>query len=126
MIMGKYNLGKSTTGLRSKLTKDELYINEVKISPVVNSLFKELGDVVNSLQKIDIILNKSVKMELVKGNRAKTFKAWAKKCKGQANNAIDLKGKLIELYSDDVVKYPIKLLDDRIAELEKKIENMSK
>ena len=124
--MGKYNLGKSTTRMGSNLNKEKLYINEVKITRVINDVLKELDDVTNSLQKINIILNKSVKMELVKGNKAKTFKAWAKKCKGQANNAFDVKGKVVELYSDDVVKYPIKLLDDRIAELEKKIAEMNK
>lgn len=123
--MGKYNLGKSTTKMGGKLTKDELYLNEVKTEPIVKNILKELDDINNSLQKINIILNRSVKIGTVKGSKANTFKAWARKSKEQANNALKLKEKVSTKYEKDVRDYPIKLLDDRIAELEKKIAMMS-
>lgn len=126
MIMGKYSLGKSTTRVGNNLNKNDLYINEVKADPIVKNILKELDDINSSLQKINIILNRSVKIEAVKGSKARSFKAWARKCKEQANNALKLKEKVSTKYNKDVKDYPIKLLDDRIAELEKKIAMMSK
>ena len=123
--MGKYSLGKSTTKMGSKITKDELYLNEAKVDPVIRNINKELDGINDSLQKINIILNKSVKLGAVKGSKANTFKSWAKKSKGQAANALKLKEKVSTKYNKDVKDYPIKLLDDRIAELEKKIAAMS-
>lgn len=123
--MGKYSLGKSTTKMSTKLSKDELYLNEVKAEKVVKNILKELDGINDSLQKINIILNKSIKLGVVKGSKANTFKSWAKKCKGQANNALKLKEKVSTKYDKDAKDYPIKLLDDRIAELEKKIAAMS-
>ena len=124
--MGKYNLGKSTTKMGGKLNKDELYLNEVKADPIVKNVLKELDDISNSLQKINITLNRSVKIGAVKGSKANTFKAWARKSKEQASNALKLKEKVSNKYNKDIRDYPIKILDDRIAELEKKIEMMSK
>ena len=123
--MGKYNLGKSITKMDQRLVKEGIYINEVKADPIVRNILKELDDVSVSLQKINIILNRSVNIGVVKGNKANTFKAWARKGKEQANNALKVKEKLSTKYDKDVRDYPIKLLDDRIAELEKKIAMMS-
>ena len=124
MIMGKYNLGKSIARTESKLSRDELYLNEVKTESVIKNTLKELDDISVSLQKINIILNRSVKIGAVKGSKANSFKAWARKSKEQANNAVKLKEKVSTKYNKDVKDYPIKLLDDRIAELEKKIAAM--
>ena len=94
MTMGKYNLGKSTTKMDQRLVKEGIYINEVKADPIVRNILKELDDVSVSLQKINIILNRSVNIGVVKGNKANTFKSWARKGKEQANNALKLKEKL--------------------------------
>lgn len=125
IIMGKYNLGRSTTKVGEKIVKDNLYLNEAKADPIVKSILKELDNVNNSLQKINIILNRSVNIGVVKGNKANTFKSWARKSKEQGNNALKLVDKVSTKYNKDVRDYPIKLLDDRIAELEKKIAMMS-
>lgn len=122
--MGKYNLGKSTTRMGTKLTKGELYLNEVKTEPIIKNILKELDGISVSLQKINIILNRSAKIGAVKGNKASTFKAWGRKSKSQADSALKLKEKVSTKYNKDVKDYPIKLLDDRIAELEKKIAAM--
>lgn len=123
--MGKYNLGKSTTKMGVKLVKEGIYINEVKADPLIRNIIKELDEVSTSLQKINIILNRSVNIGVVKGNKANTFKSWARKSKEQATNALKVKEKVCTKYDKDVRDYPIKLLDDRIAELEKKIAMMS-
>ena len=124
--MGKYNLGKSTTKIQEKITKEGIYINEVKADPIVKNILKELDDINTFLQKINITLNRSVNIGVVKGTKANTFKSWARKSKEQANNALKLKEKISTKYNKDVKDYPIKLLDERIAELEKKIAMMSK
>ena len=124
--MGKYNLGKSTTKIQEKITKEGIYINEVKADPIIKNILKELDDINTSLQKINITLNRSVNIGVVKGTKANTFKSWARKSKEQANNALKLKEKISTKYNKDVKDYPIKLLDERIAELEKKIAMMSK
>ena len=124
--MGKYNLGKSTTKMGTKLTKEDIYLNEVKADPIIKNILKELDGVSASLQNINILLNRSVKVAGIKGNKAITFKSWARKSKAQANNALKIKDKVTTKYNKDVKDYPIKLLDDRIAELEKKIAILSK
>ena len=123
--MGKYNLGKSTTKMDERLVKEGIYINEVKADPIIKNILKELDNINISLQKINIVLNRSVNIGMVKGAKANTFKAWARKGKEQANNALKLRDKVAAKYDKDIRDYPIKLLDDRIAELEKKIAMMS-
>ena len=123
--MGKYNLGKSTTKMGGKIAKGELYLNEVKTEPTMKNILKELDEISNSLQRINITLNRSVKIGAVKGSKANSFKSWGKKCKSQADNALKLKEKVSAKYNKDVRDYPIKLLDDRIAELEAKIAMLS-
>lgn len=124
--MGKFNLGKSTTKVQEKITKEELYLNEVRADSIIKNILKELDNINTSLQQINITLNRTAKIGAVKGNKASTFKAWARKSKEQGNNAIKLKDKITVKYNKDVRDYPVKLLDDRIAELEKKIAMMSK
>lgn len=123
--MGKYNLGKSTTKVGDKLVKEGIYLNEVKADPIIKNIMKELDEVSTSLQKINITLNRSVNIGVVKGNKANTFKSWARKSREQAGNALKVKEKVSTKYSKDVKDYPIKLLDERIAELEKKIAMLS-
>ena len=124
--MGKYNLGKSTKEVQNKIVKDKLSINESKAKPLVKDIDKQLDNISDSLHKINNILNRSVSIGLIKGSKGNSFKSWAKKSKAQADNAIKLKTRLDESFETDVREYPIKLLDQRIAELEKKIESMSK
>ena len=123
--MGKYNLGKSTTEIQNRIVKDKLSINESKSRPLVKDINKQLDNIVDSLHKINNILNRTVSIGLVKGSKGNSFKSWAKKSKSQADNALKLKEKLNESYETDVREYPIKLLDQRIKELEEKIESMS-
>lgn len=123
--MGKYNLGKSTTKMGTKLVKEGIYLNEQKADPAVKNILKELDNISTSLQKINIILNRSVNIGVVKGNKANTFKSWARKSKEQSSNALKLMDKVSTKYEKDARDFPIKLLDDRIAELEKKIAMMS-
>lgn len=123
--MGKYNLGKSTSKVKDGVNSAGIYINEAKATPVVGFIDEELGDISNSLNKINNILNRAVSIGAIKGARANTFKSWAKKSKAQATNAGKIKDKLDTTYAIDVKEYPIKLLDARIAELERKLASIS-
>ena len=123
--MGKYNLGKSNVNVQNKVTKEGLYINEAKTELIAKDINKQLDNISTSLQKINNILNRSVSMGAVKGNKGNTFKSWAKKCKSQSLNADKLKDRFNSKYNKDTKEYPIKLLDERIAELERKIASMS-
>ena len=123
--MGKYNLGENKTGLSDQITKTHMYLNEKKANKLVNNIEEQLDDIKKSLFHSQLLLNQSVKSGYVKGKRADAFKAWAKKSKSQANQVEKLKDTLSSSYQDDVHNYPLQLLDDRIAELEKRIASMS-
>ena len=122
--MGKYNLGKSTTTVQNKITKDSFYLNESKCNTIVKDIDKQLDSISTSLHKITNVLNRTVSIGVVKGAKGTSFKAWAKKSKSQADNALKLKEKLDTKYSSDVRDYPIRVLNDRIAELERKIAEL--
>ena len=124
--MGKYSLGKVNVIVDRRLSKDRLFINEDKTKSTEKRIGKELENVSTSLGAINNLLNRSVKEGLVKGMRAKAFKSWAKKAKSQSNNAIKVKNDLHEKYSEDITRFPIQELDDRIAELEKELEELTK
>ena len=124
--MGKYNLGKVTEEVSSRIDKKNLYVNEKKAEPIVKDMEKQLTRIRTSLLKINLLLNESTSSKMVKGSRATVFKGWAKKAKSQATTAENLKVLLEASYKHDVDKYPIKMLDDRIAELEKRIVELSK
>lgn len=123
--MGKYNLGENNTGLSDQIIRTHMYLNEKKSNKLVDSIEEQLDDIRKSLLHIQLLLNQSAKTEMVKGKRAEAFKGWAKKSKSQANQVEKLKEKLVKTYQDDVHNYPLQLLDDRIAELEKRIASMS-
>jgi len=123
--MGKYNLGKATTKQGEKIINEGIYINEGKANILVKDINKQLDNVSLSLHKITILLNHAASLGLVKGARSTAFKGWARKSKSQADNALRIKEKLEVKYNEDVKNYPIKLLDERIAELEKKIQELT-
>ena len=124
--MGKFNLGESNTYVNEIIKKNGLFVDEAKCAPIVNGLVKDLDSMRDSLIKIQHLLNKCVTSGLVKNSKADTFKGWAKKAKSQSSSCEKIKSLLISKYNDDLEKYPIKLLDDRIRELEEKIKEMEK
>ena len=124
--MGKYNLGKSTVSVNVEINKDDLYVDEKKCGKLVKSIDKNLELIEKSMMNIERILNKSISAGAVTSSRAKVFKSWSRKCKSQANSALKLREKVEASYAEDVKKYPIKVLDDRIMELEKKLALLEK
>ena len=75
---------------------------------------------------IEKLLSKSLKDGVVTGSRVKVFKSWSRKCSSQANSASKIREKVKDVYEYDIKYYPIKALDDRIKELESKIDQLMK
>jgi len=119
--MGK---GKTTTIEVSGIKKDRLYIHENKMKGISKDMQKQLTIISDSLLSINGTLNKLINHNVIKGNRVDSFKSCSKKAKDQAIAADKLKMTLSEKYDDDLRAYPIKLLDERIDDLEKKIANL--
>lgn len=124
--MGKYSLGEVTKEVSSRINKNNLYLNEKKSSKVVKDMDKQLVDIRASLLKVNLLLNDVVNKKMVTGSHVKVFKGWSLKAKSQAGTALKLKELLDTNYQEDVRQFPIKLLDNRIAELEKKIMRLTK
>ena len=124
--MGKYSLGKSKSSINEQIKKDSLFVDEKKSSKLIASIDKNLELIEKSMLNIEGLLNKSINSGAVSNSRTKIFKSWARKCKSQANSANKLKDKINESYQADVKYYPIKVLDDRIAELEQKLAQLEK
>lgn len=122
--MGKYNLGSNSTGISASLNKNTLYVNESKTNPIEKEMEAQLEILHSSFNRINELLNRATNLGIVKGKRADVFRSWAKKSKSQSLNAMKLKQSLSEKYAEDVKNYPIQMLDNRIAELEKKIAGM--
>ncbi len=122
--MGKYSLGSAVTEIKG-IDKDYFYMDEAKAKKTVNDMLKQLDAMRASLLNIHLLLNQAVSSDMVRGMRAKSYKAWARKAKSQANSIDKLKASLSEKFNDDLRNYPLKLLDDRIAELERRIASLS-
>ncbi len=122
--MGKFNLGSVSTEVGHKINRHHLFINEPKANPIEKDMEAQFDTIHSSLIHIQELLNRSVNLGVASGKRAEVFRSWAKKAKSQATNAEKMKASLVDKYSADLKNYPIRMLDDRIAELEKKIAGM--
>ncbi len=106
------------------LDKNNLYVNEVKLNSISKDMLEQLTVIETSLMNINNNLTKLINKKVFKGNKADTLKGLSKKAKSQASAAGKLKKSLIEDINADIQLYPIKVLDDRISALEKKIASL--
>ncbi len=109
----------------SSLDKNNLFVNEVKLNSLSKDMQRQLDVIHMSLTNINVDLNKLINQKVFKGNKAETFKGLSKKAKSQAGAALKLKKSLIDDVASDIQLYPLKVLDERISELEKKIANLT-
>ncbi len=124
--MGKYNLGMSSSEVANFFDKKNLYVDNKKAKVLVDDTLKQLEIINSSLSKVSALLFEAVSLKYVKGSRASAFKGWARKSKAQAAASLKLSNSVHTKLEDDIRDYPIKLLDDRIAELERKIASLTK
>ena len=71
-------------------------------------------------------MNKCVYKKSVRNEDVENFLGWARLCEKEALTLNEIKKDFVYAYKDDVKNYTIKLLDDRIAALEKTIADMDK
>ena len=122
--MSKFDLGNGTTTIFN-IEKGNLYINSAKFKNVDKNIETELDTMRASLMNICALLNKVVKMDCVKGKRVDIYKGWAKVSKSQALACEKLKCNYNEKYKEDLQNYILKMLDDRISDIEKRIDALS-
>ncbi len=106
------------------IDNDRLFVNDVKVKSITKDMQKQLDIVRISFMNINNSLNQLVNQKVIKGSRLDAVKNLSKKAKSQATATEKLKDTLIQKSTEDMQLYPIQLLDERIAELEKKIENL--
>ena len=106
------------------INKDVLYINEAKMRGLSKDMQKQLEIISDSLYNLNSTLNFLISQKIVTGNRVNSYKSWAKRAKSQAIAAEKLIITLNEKCNEDLQLYPIKILDERIAELEKKLASL--
>ncbi len=107
------------------IAKDELYLDEGKLKKQVKDMEKQLNVLNKSFKNISVSVNKLINQKAIKENRIDNFKGLAKKAQSQSMAASKLKSSLLDSYEKDLQYYPIKLLDERISELEKKINSLT-
>jgi len=109
----------------SGINKDKLFINEAKMRSLSKDVEKQLAVISESLGNISTSLNTLVSKKVITGSRVDSYKSWSKRAKSQANAADKLVASLHDKTNVDLQLYPIQLLDERIAELEKKISSLT-
>ena len=120
--MGKH---RTTTTEVSGIEKDRLSINEAKMRSLSKDMQKQLIVISESLEHLSESLNLLISQKVVTGNRVDSYRSWSKRAKSQAIAAEKLITSLNEKCNADLQLYPIQLLDERIAELEKKIASLT-
>ena len=94
-----------------------VYVNSTKADLIIKDIEKQF-DV--------ITMNKCVYKKTVKNEDCEAFLGWARVCEREARDVVEIKKDFKYAYNDDVKNYTIKLLDDRIAALEKSIAELEK
>ncbi|MBR2828385.1 MAG: hypothetical protein IKE70_04055 [Bacilli bacterium] len=122
--MSKFNIDKKSNTIMN-INKEQLFINSDKMKNIDKGMENDLEKMRTSLIQINSLLNKLVKYDSIKGKRKEIFKGWAKVSKSQALAAEKLKLNLNEKYKDDLQKYIFKLLDERISDIERRIDLLS-
>lgn len=124
--MKKYDLGKPSVSLNDNMKLKIVYVNSTKADLIIKDIEKQFDTITKSLDKIDTIMNKCVYKKTVKNEDCEAFLGWARVCEKESVNIVDVKKDFKYAYNDDVKNYTIKLLDERIAALEKSIAELER
>ena len=122
--MSEFDVNKKSNSILN-IDKNCLFINSDKMKTIDKNMENDLDKMRSSLIQINSLLNKMVKYDSVKGKRKEVFKKWAKVSKSQALSSEKLKLNLNEKYKEDLQKYILKLLDERISDIERRIDLLS-
>ena len=124
--MSSFSLGKSTTAVLKTVDKNVLYLDTKKATACKTSICKDIDNVVNDMENIHKLLNRCCKNNVVTGAYKTQIQGWSTKSAKQAGYAKSWKKNLNSKFDADTKEYTIKLLTDRIAELEKQIAALEK
>ena len=124
--MRKYKLGKPIVTLNNNMKHKNVYVNSTKADLIIKDIEKQFDAITKSLDKIDTILNKCVYKKAIQNEECEAFLGWGRTCMFEARDAQETKKDFKYAYNDDVKNYTIKLLDERIAALEKSIAELDK
>ena len=124
--MKKYDLGKPIVSLNNNMKLKSVYVDSTKADLIIKDIDKQFGTITKSLEKVNTIMNKCVYKKTVKSEDSEAFLGWARVCEKEAHNINEIRKDFKYAYNDDVKNYTIKLLDDRIAALEKSIADLEK
>ncbi len=124
--MKKFDLGKVTVNLNDNMKNKSVYVNSTKADLIIKDIGKQFDIITKSLDKINTIMNKCVYKKSVKKDDVENFLGWARFCEKEIEPLTEMKKDFLYAYKDDVKNYTIKLLDARIAALEKTIADMEK
>ena len=102
----------------------DLFVNESKLKTIVYDMEKQFGILETTLSHVSISINKLVNQKVIKGSQVDPYKSLSKKAKAQSIAAQKLRNSLTGDYEKDLQFYSLKMLDERIALLEKKIASM--
>ncbi len=123
--MAKYSLGTATTKIKPTVNKGELYLDPDNATRYEQDMAKQFTAIKTSLTNINTLMTKAVQQKIVKGSYADAFKGWAKKSKSQATAAGNRLNTLTSKFEADTKDYTIKLLDQRITQLENLVNSMT-
>ena len=121
--MEKKNYGVIVNKITKYVDKNELYLDDKKLDSVIKNIIEQFEIIEESLNSISIILGRSV--DVVGKNRLDVVKDLKRRTKSQADSVRKLSESLSTKYDEDARNYPLKLLNDRIAEIEKKLAELS-
>lgn len=122
--MAKYSLGPATTQIQSTVSKDVLYLDPEKANALEADMITQLNGINKSLNQLHDLIVKAVNKKVVSGDYATAMTGWAKKCKSQATAAQTKINSLKAKFDADVKDYTIKLLSDRLSDLERRINEL--
>jgi len=122
--VGKCVLGTSTSTLSDVMNKKDFRLEVANSKPLMEDIFKQLEIVNETLNNIGEDLKTAAEEKYITGEFITQFIGWSNKCFSQASAAERVRTDLNYRYCDDIKKYSIQKLDERISILEKKLEVM--
>ena len=110
--------------MSSKVSSNEVYLDSSVANNIVADIEKQFKTIALCTQKSSTLLKKAVACKQVKGSYASTMKRLSKvlnnRTKGVVNRSKGLKNK----YDKDSQEYVIKILNERLTELESRIATL--
>ena len=122
--MKKLVIEKENVELHKSMNKKKLYLNHKKAESCKKDALKQLDILSKTLNDLESILNK-LSLKKAFGDEYNNFAVQcSKKCAAQAQAARSLKENFEFKYNDDQKSILIQELDERISEIEKRLESI--